>query len=74
MTERLERDMPDYYRILMVAYANLKDFHGAIQYGEEALRYERAIGGIDTSFYRVVVEDLEALERLSELTESLDTD
>jgi len=54
----------------MVAYSKFEDFPRAIQYGEEALRYERDIGDIETSFYREIVEDLAVLERLTQLTEN----
>lgn len=68
-TERLEIKIPDYYRFLMEAYAEAEDFRRAISYGKKALKFEQAVGDIETQFYEDVSKDLRLLEELRQFSE-----
>lgn len=73
--EGLERDLADYHRMLMAAFANLfKDFAGATKHGREALEIERQMGDTESLFYKELVEDLRVLEQAQEFAEWLNTD
>jgi len=73
--EHMERDLADYHRILMGAFANLfRDFARATRHGQAAVEFEQGMGDTDTPFYRELVEDLAVLEEASEIADWLNTD